>query len=521
MRPSPATIPRPLLIALGLCAAACGALAAWRPGLFFVDDAWFYLQIGRNLALGHGSTFHGEGATNGYHPLWQGIVALVGLASGGAKGPMLAGVLGLQLLLVAYGCASLVRAGQRAGLSFPGLVLCTVILGLLADRGWGSEGMLNLALHGAAILAWQRILVVPSAGRALAAGLVAGLLVLARLDVAFFALALVLVAAWRLREPRLLLPLGLGLALPVLPYVAANTVLFGHPVPVSGAIKSTFPVPELSNPLAKLGPLGTAALLLGGVNLVLAGGRDTPGRPLLLALGLGAVLHGGYTALFTAPRWATEVVYYYVTGVIGAGFCLGELARRYLRLLPSLSPQGGRWLVGGLGLALGLGAVGKAAQGAVAFVPETEALARWLARELPADARVLTTDAPGRLAWVSGLPVHALDGLTQPPGFGAELQALGVETWAREHGITHLVTQRKDYDAPWVLIEALPGGLRLTAREPHSRTPAGSFHLADPPLVDLCELVPAGACSNQVAVWAWPEAGGSLEPSGVDMGQQR
>jgi hypothetical protein len=39
------------------------------------EDGYYYLQIARNAALGHGSTYDGVTPTNGYHPLW--MLALV------------------------------------------------------------------------------------------------------------------------------------------------------------------------------------------------------------------------------------------------------------------------------------------------------------------------------------------------------------------------------------------------------------------------------------------------------------
>jgi len=44
--------------------------------VFGMDDAYYYYEIGRNIALGHGATFDGEHLTNGYHPLWMGVVSL-------------------------------------------------------------------------------------------------------------------------------------------------------------------------------------------------------------------------------------------------------------------------------------------------------------------------------------------------------------------------------------------------------------------------------------------------------------
>lgn len=507
MSPVPPRLPLPATASLGLLALICTALAAWRPGLFFVDDAWFYLQIGRNLALGGGSSFHGGDPTNGYHPLWQGIVALLGLVAGGHKGAMLVLVLATQALLVALALPLLLRLGRRAGLAWPELVMAAVILGLLSDRAWGSEGMLNLAMHAIALLAWQRALERPEAsserGPALVgAGVLAGLMVLARLDLAFLALAMLLWTARRGLRPSL--ALAMGMALPVLPYLVANLVVFGHPVPVSGAIKSTFPVLDLGNPLHKLGRLGALAAGFAVLNLGFAARKDSPGRPLLFALGLGALLHGAYTALFTRVGWSTDVVYYYVTGVLGLGFGAGELLRRYMSLLPSLGPRGRDLLVGGLGLLIALGGTGRALRGAWDPRLDTEALADWLAANLPAGSRVATVDAPGRLAWRSGLPVLALDGLTQGPDFSEELARDGVQAWAARVGVSHLVSLRKDYRAPWVQVERQPGGVILHVLAPASGAPAGELVLHDPPLFDLCSVQAADACLNPVGVWAWP-----------------
>ena len=37
----------------------------------FVDDAYYYFEIARNIARGNGSTWDGLHTTNGYHPLWM------------------------------------------------------------------------------------------------------------------------------------------------------------------------------------------------------------------------------------------------------------------------------------------------------------------------------------------------------------------------------------------------------------------------------------------------------------------
>src|SRR3989344_3664801 len=44
---------------------------------FLVDDAFYYFQPAANLVRGLGPTFDGEHLTNGYHPLWMGILTAV------------------------------------------------------------------------------------------------------------------------------------------------------------------------------------------------------------------------------------------------------------------------------------------------------------------------------------------------------------------------------------------------------------------------------------------------------------
>lgn len=38
------------------------------------DDTFHYLKIAQNIAAGYGSTFDGFHPTNGYHPLWMGLL---------------------------------------------------------------------------------------------------------------------------------------------------------------------------------------------------------------------------------------------------------------------------------------------------------------------------------------------------------------------------------------------------------------------------------------------------------------
>src|SRR5580693_2733640 len=57
----------------------CAILVALRPLNFLSDDSLFYLIIADHISHGDGSTFNALFPTNGYHPLWECLAALVAL----------------------------------------------------------------------------------------------------------------------------------------------------------------------------------------------------------------------------------------------------------------------------------------------------------------------------------------------------------------------------------------------------------------------------------------------------------
>src|SRR6187402_199529 len=230
-----------------IAVAAC--YAVWAPfhsghawQVFVQDDCFYYLKVAQNLATGHGSTFNGLVATNGYHPLWllllAGVCALFGPT---AFFPLIAfmvfaAVVGTyfaaRIILLRTGISPLVAntlAALVAGFSMPmfftGMeVILTIPIGLF---------FLALCIsadpdrHGFY--------------HALGLGCVLSCLVLSRLDTVL--LGLLLLAALLL-QPHLrsrirrqhvvgvllgLIPLGL--------YFVSNQVFFHTWMPVSGMAK--------------------------------------------------------------------------------------------------------------------------------------------------------------------------------------------------------------------------------------------------------------------------------------------
>jgi hypothetical protein len=91
------------------------------------DDMYYYLETARNIADGRGPTFDGTNPTNGWHPLWMGILVLLRALTGG--GDDLQVHLALTLLAVANAATGLLLAAIGGRLLSP-------VAGVAAAAAW-------------------------------------------------------------------------------------------------------------------------------------------------------------------------------------------------------------------------------------------------------------------------------------------------------------------------------------------------------------------------------------------------
>jgi hypothetical protein len=245
------------------------------PFTYVAADTFYYLTVARNIARHGLASYDGQHLTNGFHPLWQSILAGLHFLTehlGIGHHTVLVAVLA-SLVLVAGGLVALGCAFAEAGALTPLFALLPVgIYGLLLAPFWlarlkvlasesvegpfpvygtlwsyanGMESGAVLLCFGICAYFHQAYTRKPSRSRTLGFGLAAGALVLARLDHVIVILPVVLafcVAArqrsgsWR---PALSVLLCFGLPLAI--DVAVNILVFGEAVPVSGALKLSFP----------------------------------------------------------------------------------------------------------------------------------------------------------------------------------------------------------------------------------------------------------------------------------------
>ena len=439
---------------LVLVAAAYVLPAQLAPRRFPTDDSFFYLQVARNIAAGHGSTFNTVSPTNGYHPLWIGPCVLAEAIARGDRDLALRIVFAIQAAL-ALGAIALFRASARA-LAIQSWPLAVPLLAAFFLTGlYGSEAHINGFCLLASVLLLIRHAKEPSRGSALLLGASLGFSLLARLDNVFFVAAVAIAAAWTAtRSASARAATLVWVALPALalalPYLAWNVVSFGHIVPISGAIKSTFP--EFRPDLRNLGTLGLMSLAGGVVaTFVLArcGTLDLR-RAALWPLAVGVLAHALYIVGYTDHN--THWSWYYVPGVVLLAFLLAIAADGLARLF---RPRAWKTvataaiiLLTAWGVTRGWARYRNAdAASHNHFVFEllpatpydrwTVQFARWMDANLPKGSGVVAFDYPGAMAYYSSLRIVTADGLMGDFEFDGELRRDGLERYLAAHDIRY------------------------------------------------------------------------------------
>jgi len=452
-----------------LCAAALAAyLLAAIPSVWsarlgvnqFQDDAFYYLVPAKHLLQQGRFTFDGVTPTYGFHPLWMLVtVTLTAIVGPGAAPEHLVFAMNLvekaiQGIAAALCIAWYVREreadGSAAGfLGIALLLLCPYYI--VFDQGM--ETTLAVALLAASVQALRR-------DRPIMLGMLLALLFLCRLDSGIFVgLPLALYAVWSRRgEPHrgwAIAPLIVAMVAMPLAYLVAT----GSPVPISGAIKSSFPAITWHGSYF-IEPLNVAAMygwrtLLHGLNVWLCAVLLSVGlaavaiarfarepRNDVLAVAVVAVALVANLLLFQKweksvdPRYfalpMAAVMFVLVAGVAGA--------TRRVRVLGQLT-------IAAVAAAFVLEAVVLAARlpASMHAKDATQRVYLDLTKVLPAEAVIAGTDV-GALAFWTGRRVVNLDGVMNDFEFQKTLRDRKLADYLRRQGVTHIGTALWDAD---------------------------------------------------------------------------
>ena len=437
-----------LAICLGLWLAgwkAQGSATAWPR---FEDDAYYYLAIARNAASGHGFTADGLSPTNGFQPLWMWLlVPLAWLTSGETTGLLLAA----HAAVIAIFCASgallceLLRArfGLAAALAGCALLFLPPFQNVLVSGMESGVAVLAFVLLVRELLAIGVLEAREAVFGDLRTGLWLGLVLLARLDSVFIAGALagaLAAAQWAGSRgtpgarARGVLRKGLLVFWPTLalvaPYLAWNELSFGHLLPISGVLKTSFGSPGFAPGNLSPAYWGLVALALSSLA---APPRGAPPhlRSVLLALVAGVALQTLHTMVFM--RWAV-FAWHFALFIPIAALALASLASAVLPRFPAAARP---WLGLALAAGLALAEASSISRLQLAFMGAAGEAGRWVAANLPEDA-VLAMKDSGAFGYFAERRVMNLDGVVNSFEYQETLCRGELAAFLRQHGVSYV-----------------------------------------------------------------------------------
>ncbi len=465
----PARIPRTYIVLIAIIVIICFNLPPHlKPYNFPADDSYFYLQVAHNIYEGNGSTLNQITPTNGYHPLWMLFCVFGFVLSGGDKGIAIHIIFLMQQALALGSLYFVYLISRQLQLKY--WYLSIPVLSIYFFTGlYGSEahinGFMTLLVLLVSLLSFHRKdrLIYYS----IVTGLLAGLATLARLDNLFLIGPLFLFyvlehARWKLsncmtwRTGTIVLSLIISYLLVVSPYLAYNYLYYSHIVPISGAIKSTFPI--IVGRTDSLSVLGKVVVLFAIFNFLVMPTKYCNGlrRVILLITSSGVLLHSLYLILFTSH--ATNWSWYYVVGVINMSISLSIYAEVIAGLVRMHRHQsierGWSYMVIMFSLVLVLLGISRswmryynpdAIQGTNPFnIHSKDAdqrwqveLADWLRTNLPERSKVFIYDWPGTIAYISDKQILPNDGLINDYQYNSDVLEQGIATYLNEKKVAY------------------------------------------------------------------------------------
>jgi hypothetical protein len=385
------------------------------PEVFISEDSYFYLVIARRIAREGMQSFSGVFLTNGFHPLWGYLLAgytwcVLKVAPSAILNAGYAAPLSGALLLGTI--HHMVQLARRIGLD-PIVVAVPVLVFFGCLDVLNSEAHLHIFA-----LAWllRAASVRPVATHWtgwLRLGVLVAITTLARLDAAFLSAFILLWCLWRDRP--CVWSLVVAAAAPLVSvglYLVTNQIVFGSILPVSGWLKSTFPIPivpalSMSGGYSSLA-FGGYSILFGWLPLVFSISVVFWRRASLASLAVlkpalaGAAAQACYTTVFTSG-W-TLWKWYYVAPIALSSIALGAtLTGSFAR----------RWM-GRAALILALMAICFLEMRKPTLRDDDPSVrtARWIKDNVRPDETVLLSEFPGRAAFLSDAHVIAADMLT-------------------------------------------------------------------------------------------------------------
>ena len=207
------------------------------------DDASYYYKIAENLALGYGLTFDSIHITNGVHPLWLILITPFFLLERlGINREIIFRILFLFQTVLQVSAAFLLFKAVRSFVnSNSAVIIAASFLYLIIIRF--SNGLESALFFFMIALLIRYFISINKSSHWFVAGIIAGLCILTRLDFIFIVPVFIIISVIDYKTQKYL-TLGsaawfvLGVFILFLPYIIFNQIIFGHLIPISGALKA-------------------------------------------------------------------------------------------------------------------------------------------------------------------------------------------------------------------------------------------------------------------------------------------
>lgn len=445
-----------------------------------VDDAFYYLAIAQNIAEGRGSTFDSLHYTNGHHPAWTYLLALLSYGTNDIL-EFLEYAKILELALVLIGIFVFCHTGLKSGVSAITLFAAGCYWLITRDLYVGMEAGLHFLCLILVLPATKGVFQRPHEPKTwiLLASLLATLpwvrleSIVVGIGYPFFVFGYF--CAKRQKFPKVSLLLLLIPCASSLLYFALQYVNFGSAFPISGAVKrfwSTLKMGEAEgmNVLDNLTNTITfmpyaSGLIAGVVGLLIVflswrisayhSDRYQDEHAMdafILALTLAHVGRTALSALYFHPLWS--VYGWYVVHAIILVPTVLILTLHRIRILVHWSSETPRLLFHTAVNLLVLLVIGYYTIFAHAFyrflsIPDKMKMtsqnswalppyygAQWMNEKLPPDVIIGSADA-GIVGYFSERPVVNLDGLVNSVKYFKAMSQQRLADWLSESGVTH------------------------------------------------------------------------------------
>jgi hypothetical protein len=415
----------------------------WNPSKFPVDDGFFYPQIAYNI-VNHGFMgFNDLYLTNGFHPLWMLFCVIAETVNFFDKTFSVYILWFFQVIFIALGYKLFEKTlfkdysvGKVLGLAFYCLIFFSLGSLYLTES--------HIAFFTIALLLY---FLCKKYSNDFIFGFICSLVFLARLDHIFIIIPLGFFY-WKERDWSFnsIIKILFGFLFLTGPYLFSNQYLFGDMIPVSGKIKSSFPVMNID---FRFGLLPNFCLFIGCLYLLfLAIAKNVSYRSIKILFVVGSFIHLFYNLFFQSHigQW------YFVSQFIFCGLFISDFTER-IRLgkfkktsryaISSVVLVIFACFIGWLKLITNLSVLHNVFDDKSKFEKKPTDLVKSLTENLihviPKESRIYIYDFPGKFAFYSDFNFIPADALVANPTFFNEINNLRFKDYLKKNQIYYLL----------------------------------------------------------------------------------